>query len=101
MAAAELLGVATPGDLAAASAVVAVLGGVAGIITALATRSRSATEGFRDLVDRLQEERDEARTEAAATTAELRRVEGICWRHGWDPTVDAPARTVHPGQEPR
>lgn len=80
-------------DFAVASIITAVLAGVAGILTALATRSRSATDGYRDLVDQLQQERDRAYTDrdtalaaCAAAVSEQRRLEVLLLRAG----VDAP-----------
>lgn len=70
--------------LAIASVVAAVLGGLGGVLTAQATRTRGATEGFRDLTTDLQEERDLAADGKEKALQEVDRLRALCWENGID-----------------
>lgn len=82
---------------AIAAVVAAALGGLGGILTAQATRSRGATEGFRDLTTDLQEERNRLAAELAAARIEITRLQYLCFDNKIDwrpPPADQPPLTA-------
>jgi hypothetical protein len=80
--------------LAIASVIAAALGGLGGVLTAQATRSRGATEGFRDLTTDLQQERDTIKAELAAARIEIDRLRYLCYDHGIDWRPPDPVTTT-------